>query len=85
MTSVVIMVVVLAACGLFVRVWLPRQSLEGRLIFSLGLLSFALYLFAYAMYSACHGEVDFLRNPMACARDGAVAFNPRADEVPRGR
>ena len=76
---------VLGIAGLFYKAWLFRQDLRGRLMGSLGLLSISMYIYGYALYGACHGEVNFLTNPFACTRAHPVAFNPGAYRISRAR
>ena len=76
---------VLGIAGLFYKAWLFRQDMHGRLMGSLGLLSISMYIYGYALYGACHGEVNFLKNPFACTREHPVAFNPGAYKISRAR
>ena len=85
MLRVLLMVFVLAGLSLAVRTWLLRQSVAGRVLVSLSLLSIAMYTYGYALYGACRGEVDFLRNPFACTRHDAPVFNPNAWRIGRAR
>lgn len=60
----------LGILGLLFRVWVQRRGFDPFVAFSaLGfvLLTAALFTYAYAMRTACHGEFDFLRNAFACA------------------
>ncbi len=83
MTSVLLFAVILVALGMICQAWLLRQGLQARLLVSLGLLAIAMYTYAYALYGACHGEVNFLKSPFACTRAHPVAYNPQAWRVGR--
>jgi len=85
MIRLLIFVVILAALGIVVRTWLFRQDIAGRALTGLGLLSIAMYTYGYALWGACHGEVNFLANPFACTRAHPVAFNPDAYRIGRAR
>ena len=85
MSSPLFLPLALGIAGLFWRAWLFRQDMHGRILGSLGLLSVAMYLYGFALYGACHGEVDFLHNPFACTRAAPVAFNPDAYRIGRAR
>ncbi len=76
---------VLGIVGLFTKAWLLRQDIHGRAMVSLGLLSISMYIYGYALYGACHGEVNFLRNPFACTREHPIAYNPGAYRISRAR
>ena len=75
----------LAVAALFGKVWLFRQDQNTRIFASLALLSIAMYMYGFALYGACHGEVDFLRNPAACTRAAPALYNPGAWRVSRLR
>jgi len=85
MVRLLIFVFVLAVLGVVVRIWLLRQSIAGRALTALGLLSIAMYTYGYALWGACHGEVNFLTSPFACTRAHLVAFNPGAYRIGRAR
>lgn len=65
----------LGIAGLFYRAWLFRQDYQGRVVGSLGLLSIAFGLYAYALYGACHGEVNFFVHAFACTRTAPIPYN----------
>ena len=75
----------LGIAGLFYRAWLFRQDMHGRILGSLGLLSVAMWTYGYALYGACHGEVNFLTHPFACTRSEPLAYNPQAYRIPPAR
>lgn len=81
MSSPLLFPIALGIAGLFYRAWLFRQDMHGRILGSLGLLSLAMWTYGYALYGACHGEVNFLRNPFACTRTEPVAYNPDAYRI----
>ena len=85
MMTPLLLPLVLGIAGLFYKAWLFRQDLRGRLMGSLGLLSIAMYTYGYALFGACHGEVNFLANPFACTREHPVVFNPGASKISRAR
>ena len=85
MTSPLLFPLALGIAGLFYRAWLFRQDMHGRILGSLGLLSLAMWTYGYALYGACHGEVNFLRNPFACTRTEPVAYNPDAYRIAHRR
>jgi len=85
MLRLVLLVLVLGVMSVVVRTWLMRQDIAGRAIVSLGLLSIAIYTFGYALYGACHGEVDFVANPVACTRPHPIPFYPQAYRIGRQR
>ena len=85
MVRTLIFVFILATLSVVVRIWLMRQDLAGRALVSLGLLSIAMYTFAFALYGACHGEVNFLASPFACTRPHPVAINLDAYRIGRAR
>jgi hypothetical protein len=78
MISVLLCVTILAVTGLVTKTWLLHQSTEGRITFSLCLLSISLYMYGFALYGACHGEVNFFANAFACTRAAPVLFNSPA-------
>jgi hypothetical protein len=81
----ILLAIVLGTIGFVVRLWLLRQSLWARAYVSLGLLAIAMWLFAYALYDACHGRVDLLHGSLRCAADRSVAFHPDAWRIGRAR
>ena len=85
MTSPLLFPLALGIAGLFYRAWLFRQDMHGRILGSLALLSLAMWTYGYALYGACHGEVNFLRNPFACTRSEPLAYNPGAYRVAHWR
>ncbi len=85
MIRVLVFVAVLATLGVVMRVWLPRQGMEGRALFGLFLLAIAIYTYGDALYGACQGEVDFVTNPFACSRADPVAYDPGAYRISRSR
>ena len=85
MMSPLLFPLALGIAGLFYRAWLFRQGMQGRILGSLALLSLAMWTYGYALYGACHGEVNFLRNPFACTRSEPLAYNPGAYRVAHWR
>lgn len=81
-TSLLVLLFALAAFAVVFRLWLARQDGRMRILAPLGLLSIAMYVFAFGLTSACHGAVDFVHAPTKCTHPSGGAFNPNAWRVP---